>query len=195
MRVADQTRAAPTAAPAEEEPSGPTVPVLASGIASAGASIMAAQAVNRRNRWLIDPRHSKYLGAWDALTGLALVFTALVTPFEVALLETTLDALFWVNRGIDVLFCFDIVKEFFLIYMINGRDGAEWITDHKKICLKYLRSWFVLDVTSIGVSAFDIIAVAGAGRGLADLKAFRVIRALRLIKMIRLLRASRMFQR
>ena len=33
--------------------------------------------------FIIDPRHSHFLAYWDLTTGLALVFTALVTPWEV----------------------------------------------------------------------------------------------------------------
>ena len=38
-------------------------------------------------KWLIDPRTSKRMGYWDFTTVMALLFTALVTPFEVAFLE------------------------------------------------------------------------------------------------------------
>ena len=34
-------------------------------------------------RFLIDPRYSKFAQGWDVVTMLALIFTALVTPFEV----------------------------------------------------------------------------------------------------------------
>ena len=37
---------------------------------------------------LIDPRYSKAAQRWDILTVLALIFTAIVTPFEVAFLQT-----------------------------------------------------------------------------------------------------------
>jgi len=38
----------------------------------------------KRMRLLIDPRTSKFIGYWDMTTALALLFTALVTPWEVA---------------------------------------------------------------------------------------------------------------
>jgi hypothetical protein len=43
---------------------------------------------------LIDPT-SPYCQQWDIAVLLALVFTALVTPFEVAFLKSELNALFW----------------------------------------------------------------------------------------------------
>ena len=42
---------------------------------------------NFEGRWyLVDPRRSKKLPYWDALTSICLIFTALVTPVEVAFL-------------------------------------------------------------------------------------------------------------
>ena len=41
-----------------------------------------------RPRFLIDPRYSKFSQVWDVCTMLALVFTALVTPFEVSFLSS-----------------------------------------------------------------------------------------------------------
>jgi hypothetical protein len=43
-----------------------------------------AQPVVYRQRFLIDPRQSKWLPIWDGLTSFCLVITALVTPLEVA---------------------------------------------------------------------------------------------------------------
>jgi hypothetical protein len=31
-------------------------------------------------RWMIDPRKSTLLGWWDATMGIALIFTAIITP-------------------------------------------------------------------------------------------------------------------
>ena len=41
---------------------------------------------------------------WDLLTLLCLLFTALVTPVEVAFLTTKLNALFIINRVVDAVF-------------------------------------------------------------------------------------------
>ena len=52
--------------------------------------------------WLIDPRECKWLGYWDGTTSFALIFTAIVTPVEVAFLESAdswKDALFLVRRA------------------------------------------------------------------------------------------------
>jgi hypothetical protein len=48
---------------------------------------------------------SRFLQRWDVLALVCLVFTAIVTPVEVAFInKTTLDTLFVINRAIDIVF-------------------------------------------------------------------------------------------
>ena len=83
------------------------------------------ETLNRRKRawWLIDPRTNRYIGQWDILTSIALVFTALVTPFEVSFLPPpttdSLDVLFYVNRAVDVIFLIDMWLQFGLIFQVQ----------------------------------------------------------------------------
>ena len=78
--------------------------------------------------WVIDPRHSSLLGPWDALCILSLLFVALVTPFEVAFLESPRSAddivlrfgsvgwLWCLNRLVDIIFTIDLVLQFRLMF-------------------------------------------------------------------------------
>jgi len=151
--------------------------------------------------WITDPRKSKLVGYWDTVTSLALIFTALVTPYEVGLLppsESASEPLFIINRVIDFIFVVDICLQFTLAYQENSETGTgRWIFDSRRIALSYLKTWFLLDILSVGVSAFDInglFTVTSSIDG-PQFKALRVARALRLIKMVRLVRASRIFKR
>ena len=75
--------------------------------------------------WLLDPR-SRRMRNWDALVALALVYTATVTPYEVAFLDTkpgpkvdtNLSAfpIYVFNVLIDVIFFTDMCFNFNLIY-------------------------------------------------------------------------------
>lgn len=135
----------------------------------------------------------------------ALLFTATFTPVEVAFLnsaETFVDPLFLFNRLIDLIFIFDFILNFLLMFETHTMDGNRWHHEPKAIARNYLRTWFTLDLLSIVVSAFDFIAVAEAGTsedgessGVAKLKVLRVLRILRLIKLLRLLRMSRIGKR
>jgi hypothetical protein len=50
------------------------------------------------------PPQNAFFRRWDIIVVLAVLFTATVTPFEVAFLKTSLNGLFFVNRVIDILF-------------------------------------------------------------------------------------------
>ena len=192
---------------------------------TASAGMMASLLAARRSSkpwYIIDPRRSQtFLPAWDSLTTLCLLFTALVTPFEVAFLTmprtigfALRDPLFLCNRVIDVAFGLDIILNFLLMYQDSDRiDGVKWVDEPSTIARHYLRSWFALDLFSMLPSTFDILPYAfgdsatsavGAAGGALDnkeeeiltrFKFLRVVRCLRLIKLMRLLRASRMMTR
>ena len=49
---------------------------------------------------------------WSIIMILAVMFTAIVTPVEVALFDTSVNAMFWINRVVDVIFLCDIVINF-----------------------------------------------------------------------------------
>ena len=158
--------------------------------------------------WVIDPRVSGWFGAWDGMCVLALLFVALVTPFEVAFLDSPKSAhdvidrfhsvgwLFCVNRVVDIIFTIDLVLQFRLMYTdANSIEGVRWVSDADRIVRHYLFGWFPLDFLSILVSIFDIVPLLGGSDNVRDLRVLRVMRVLRLIKLARLLRASRLFRR
>ena len=87
--------------------------------------IIDAQTVQRdaealRNApWYILRPTSTFMSVWDGVTSTALIFTAVVTPFEVSFLEpaeTMLDGLWLINRLVDAIFVVDMALQFFLMY-------------------------------------------------------------------------------
>jgi len=48
----------------------------------------------------------QFMRRWDLWMVALLFFVALITPYEIALLETSLNLLFFVNRFIDLFFLF-----------------------------------------------------------------------------------------
>ena len=159
--------------------------------------------VKKRNRFIIDPRRSRLASVADMTTAVALIFTVIVTPFEVSFLAptTSIDALFIVNRLVDVAFLLDMVLQFTLMFPTSGAtlEGAKWEDEPWKIAKAYLTGWFTLDAFSQGVSALDWYAISQDGEtgtaGLSKFKLLRVVRVLRLVKLARLLRASRILKR
>eukprot|EP00937_MAST-01D_sp_MAST-1D-sp2_P006798 g6798.t1 len=149
-----------------------------------------------RRGWVLDPA-SRWMRRWDVAVVLCLVFTAIVTPYEVAVLPPLsypdLDALFVFNRLVDFVFVTDMVRSFFTSYQQSTKKGSGWVRDQRKIARHYLRTWFTVDLVS--VLPFDIVAYALGDSELGRLKAMRVFRLLRLLKLVRIIRANRIFKR
>jgi hypothetical protein len=62
------------------------------------------------NGLIIDPRTS-FMKFWDGFVMVLLIFTAYVTPYEVAFLETRINFLFFINRFVDCVFFLDMVSQ------------------------------------------------------------------------------------
>jgi hypothetical protein len=153
------------------------------------------QATRRRldPPWLIAVPDSKFTRRWDAGNLVFMLFTAFVTPFEVALLEMQWwDALFVANRLVDLFFVCDLLLQFNLAFK-KAALGSFLVTDRSQIAARYLESWFVWDLLS--VLPYDFIGAWSGEEGLAHLKGLRVLRLLRLVKLVRILKASQMIQR
>ena len=160
---------------------------------------MMAKLKMHKRTCIVDPRMSKYLAYWDTVTMLAIVFTALVTPYEIAFLPMATSAtepLFIINRFMDVIFIVDMIITFRMMYTAaDGEDATMWIADPMRIAVHYLKGWFLLDFVSIAISGLDIVGVMEQGSSLSGLRVLRILRAARLIKLVRLLRASRILKR
>ena len=160
----------------------------------------------RMARMLIDPRTSAFVGWWDVVTALALLFTATFTPFEISFLGTAelLSVRFFLNRFIDAIFTFDLGTQFFVMFPQQKSivESVYWVDDLNAIMLNYLKGWFTLDLISIlPFWIFDYTqgcthATRGGGSSdLASTNLLRLVRLMRCIKMIRLVRASRLVKR
>ena len=148
--------------------------------------------INTR-KCVINP-NGEFCKSWDLLMVTLLLFTAAVTPFEVAFLTSNgVDGLFVINRMVDIGFIADMFVNFFLGYYDEVEATMIW--NHKKIAKRYLSGWFSIDLVSI--LPFDTVSLAmgTAAAGLSDLKILRVIRLLRLIKLARIFKSVRIFTR
>ncbi|KAK7237648.1 voltage-gated potassium channel [Aureococcus anophagefferens] len=154
--------------------------------------IAEVNAVRRRlqtnNKYVMAPT-DKSVRQWDIVTFLALLFTAVVTPAEVAFLDGNMDALWFVNRTIDLVFISDICLQFFIGYKDASR-GNVFINDRVLIAKRYMRSWFWIDC----VSTFPIDVVAYAADA-PVLEQFGAMRLLKLLKLGRIGRVKRMMER
>lgn len=128
-----------------------------------------------------------FLEYWDTYILVLLVFTAVVTPYQVAYLEPAFNALFYFDRLIDFSFLVDMVLQFFLVFYDDER--MSWVYNHKIIAKEYLKFWFWVDLVSI--VPFDIfsLVIEGGGIFLVYLRVLRCFRLLRLFKLMKLLQS------
>ena len=69
----------------------------------------------QQRKCVINP-NGEFCKNWDLLMVALLVFTAIVTPFEVGFLTPKFDGLYVVNRFVDAGFVADMFVNFFLGY-------------------------------------------------------------------------------
>merc|ERR1712100_761952 len=94
---------------------------------------------------------------WDQAIIVALVWTALVTPFEVSFLEPDYNWLFFLNRVIDCLFLTDMCFTFFLDPLTNEDLKIDGLPSHRLMAQNYLSGWFTIDL--ISTIPFDFISI------------------------------------
>ena len=106
---------------------------------------------------------------WDMVTSIALIFTAVFTPFEVGFLANSApdEPIFIINRVVDGIFVLDMMINFFLMQKMDTRKRTDrqWETRLHKLALRYLIGWFALDIISIVPSIFDIISATDGSEG------------------------------
>ena len=103
------------------------------------------------DKCIIDPQRSRWTKQWDILMLLALAFTAVVTPVEVAFLdEGEYITPLWVwNRVVDLIFLLDMLITFNMAYQEEPDIGGHWVFSRRRIAIRYLCTWFVIDLFSV----------------------------------------------
>jgi hypothetical protein len=147
--------------------------------------------IKKEHEFLLNP-HGDFMLRWDVVIMCALVFTALVTPYEIALLPTKLNMLFFINRLVDIIFTVDIVVNFRLMFF--EEKELKLVKNRKKIARNYLCSWFFIDLVSVLPGYIDCFTIDAEG-GSEALEMTMVLRLIRLAKMGRIMKASRIFVR
>ncbi|XP_020591768.1 potassium channel AKT2 [Phalaenopsis equestris] len=95
---------------------------------------------------IISPLDSRYR-CWETFMVILVAYSAWVYPFEVAFMEATpKGGLCIVDNIMDLFFAVDIVLTFFVAY-IDSRTQI-LVCDSRKIAIRYLSSWFIMDVAS-----------------------------------------------
>ena len=158
--------------------------------------------------FVIDPRSSKFMPRWDMAMVVALCFTAIVTPVEVAFFETDqyVTPIFVINRVVDTIFTLDIFLTFNVAYQTGAGAGAYWVFNKRTIAGNYVRGWLFFDVISVlpywsitmrwrdpfGTNPAESTNEVSLARTAV---LFRIVKLLRMLKLARVFKASRVLQR
>ena len=150
----------------------------------------------RKNGVFVISPMGSFMRRWDVLIIGALLWTAVVTPAEVAFTKPTLKTntgivLFFLNRVIDAFFITDIFINFVLA--IPEAQTGHIVYDRRYIARMYLRTWFLIDFLS--VIPTDMITIIVDSEKIQNLTLLRALRLFRLAKLLRILRTMRLFKR
>lgn len=148
----------------------------------------------RATHFLISPSNNCMM-YWDFVQGFAMLYTGVITPFEVCFIKMVepKSALFIINRFVDFLFIIDMILQFFLKVEVKGPHGSRrTVRDPWKIRMHYLQTWFPVDLVS--VFPFDLVLWKAKSVN-TSIKFLRCVRLLRLIKVIRILKTSKIVSR
>lgn len=150
--------------------------------------------------------HSRWVERWDLVMIFLLIFVSVVTPFEVGFVTGGMHMLFYVNCVIDLFFVADMLMQFYLAFEEEGQAAVRLVTDLRRIRMRYLRGWFIIDFISI--IPFDAISQVmvvmdrqdkpereSSGPFSSQMRVVRLIRVARLLKLARLFRCSRIYAR
>ncbi|CAE7393743.1 KCNH6 [Symbiodinium sp. CCMP2456] len=138
--------------------------------------------------YIINPDRNAAASAWQMVVGVCLIFVAVVTPFQVALLDLEIDAVLVMGLCVDFVFLIDMVLQFFTTFPKSTTHGIVWEVRLGKIWWHYLKSWFVLDLVTL--IPFDLFTLAVQSDQLDELQSLKVFRTLRLVKIMRLAKSS-----
>lgn len=134
--------------------------------------------------------HSPFIMKWDVITLFLLIWTSILTPFEVAFITSEqIDILFLLNRIVDLSFLFDILLQFCTAYHDPSTDSL--VRSHPKIAKHYLSTWFSIDLVSTIPFELLVFFIPHQGDSWEFLRLLRVLRLTRLLKLLRVLRANR----
>ncbi|KAK9286193.1 hypothetical protein L1049_014577 [Liquidambar formosana] len=111
-----------------------------------GASATSNQNQIESKGWIISPMDSRYR-CWQTFMVLLVAYSAWVYPFEVAFLNASpKKALYIADNIVDLFFAVDITLTFFVAYI--DRRSQLLVRDFKKIAMRYLSTWFLMDIAS-----------------------------------------------
>lgn len=104
-------------------------------------------AQQEKEKYLLDPE-SKFIGPWDVLMTLCLLFTSVFRPYQVAFNKQAIYTPVWnfVNILLEMMFLMDMLVVFNTAY---HESEFKMVKDRKSIAKRYLQDQFLIDFTAL----------------------------------------------
>jgi len=146
----------------------------------------------RQRSFLLDPG-SLYMRTWSLLVAICLVYTAILTPYELAFLRRRFSAVYVVSRFVDLIFVKDMILNFFLrVQRVDEARRKVWLRTHREVVTVYLRGWFLIDlVSSIPYSELTFLLSGAPDTGQRQPWSVTFIGLLRLVRLFKLVQVSK----
>lgn len=145
--------------------------------------------------WTINPIGNKWCAAFDQVIAVALVWTAIVTPYELAFLGKDagkFNAMFFLGQAVNLVFIIDLILQFFVHFETITEMGIVMEGNHRKIFNNYFQGNFSMDlISSIPWSIVEMGLPGSSG----SLGVLRLLRLLRLLKLLKIMRGSRLIEK
>jgi CRP-like cAMP-binding protein len=127
---------------------------------------------------------------WDLLIGVFIVYSIIIIPVQVGFSVTVNQngAMFWFEKGIDIMFFSDMMISFRTAYTDDITDALVIVPD--KIYKNYLKSWFVIDFFS--TVPFDYILGAFLNTPSNSLRSIKLLKVSRLLRLLKLARFAKL---
>merc|ERR1740121_1168575 len=109
------------------------------------------------------------------------------------MLESELNALFYINMLVDLALFIDMWLQFFVMYPKKTSYGFAMEHRLPVIARHYCMTWFPIDLLS--VMPVDLVSITVKSSNVGYVKLVKVFRLVRLMKLIRVVRASRLIRR
>ena len=128
---------------------------------------------------------------WDAVIGIFIIYNVLLIPVQMGFKWPTPpadDPMSIIDVIVDVAFTIDIFLSCRSSYFDEDEDAV--ITDHWQMFLRYLKTWFLIDILAIIPFYLSIMPLADDQK--EDVQSLQLIRFVRLLRLLKLARLAKL---
>ena len=141
----------------------------------------------KKKNFIILP-DSKFKKLWDSLIAIVILYSSICTPYKLAFEDSNTNKEDVVDIIVDILLGIDLVLNFFSAYYDSEEN---LVKSRKKIIIKYLKGWFIIDFISI--FPFFLIINNNKASSITRLsKVSKIPKIYKLLKLTKLLRITKM---